>query len=476
MRAQRACKGTAFFAYMQIKRVFLMFFLIVSCLILCDSKKICTFANDNSYNYKICVKMNSALAALIGLVVSIVLILRKLSPVYSLMLGALVGGLLAGWGLPITVGHMIDGVQDISKAIVRILAAGVLTGMLVKTGAASTIAQSIIKALGAKYIYLALALSAMLLTAMGVFIDVAVITIAPIAIIMGSKLHLSKMKLLLAMIGGGKCGNIISPNPNTIVAADNFDAPLSSVMGAGIVPALIGLLITVFVIIPLIPKGEEMDNQVKNDELKSDENLPALWRSLAGPIVTIILLALRPIAKIEVDPMVALPVGGIIGIVVTGRWKAMGTCITYGLEKMSGIAILLVGTGALAGVIQASEIKDVLVGLLSGWSNGGVFMAPIAGALMSAASASTTAGATIASASFADAIIAAGVTGVWGAAMVNAGATVLDHLPHGSFFHATGGSMGFSVKERLKLIPYESLVGLILMICSVSMYFFTHSI
>ena len=246
-------------------------------------------------------------------------------------------------------------------------------------------------------------------------------------------------------------------------------------MGAGIVPALIGLLITVFVIIPLIPKGEEMDNQVKNDELKSDENLPALWRSLAGPIVTIILLALRPIAKIEVDPMVALPVGGIIGIVVTGRWKAMGTCITYGLEKMSGIAILLVGTGALAGVIQASEIKDVLVGLLSGWSNG-VFMAPIAGALMSAASASTTAGATIASASFADAIIAAGVTGIWGAAMVNAGATVLDHLPHGSFFHATGGSMGFSVKERLKLIPYESLVGLILMICSVSMYFFTHSI
>ena len=104
-----------------------------------------------------------------------------------------------------TVAHMIVGVQDISKAIVRILAAGVLTGMLVKSGAASTIARSIIKALGEKYIYLALALSAMLLTAMGVFIDVAVITIAPIAIIMGSKLRLSKFKLLLAMIGGGKC-------------------------------------------------------------------------------------------------------------------------------------------------------------------------------------------------------------------------------------------------------------------------------
>ena len=412
--------------------------------------------------------MNSAIAALIGLLVASVLIIRKLSPVYSLILGALVGGLLAGWGLETTVAKMIVGVKDITPAIVRIIAAGVLTGMLVKTGAASTIAKSIIKALGEKYIYLALALSALLLTAMGVFIDVAVITIAPIAIIMGSKLRLSKFKLLLAMIGGGKCGNILSPNPNTIIAAENFDAPLSSVMGAGIVPAVIGLVITVFVIIPLMPQGELMAGDVVDEK---EEKLPALWRSLIGPIVTILLLALRPIAGIVVDPMIALPVGGVIGIIATGNWKNMGTCLGYGLEKMSGIAILLVGTGTLAGVIQASEIKDVLVGLLDGWSNGGTFMAPIAGALMSAASASTTAGATIASASFAQAIMAAGVTSVWGAAMVNAGATILDHLPHGSFFHATGGAMGFSVKERLKLIPYESIVGLILTICSVGMYF-----
>ena len=411
--------------------------------------------------------MNSALAALIGLVLSIVLIIRKLSPVYSLILGALVGGLLAGWGLETTVSQMISGVKDITPAIVRIIAAGVLTGMLVKTGAASTIARGIIKALGQKYIYLALALSALLLTAMGVFIDVAVITIAPIAIIMGSRLKLSKFKLLLAMIGGGKCGNILSPNPNTIIAAENFDAPLSSVMAAGIVPAIVGLLVTVFVIIPLMPKGELMEGDLQEEK---DEQLPALWRSLLGPIVTILLLALRPIADIVIDPMIALPVGGIVGIIATGHWKNMSTCLSYGLDKMSGIAILLVGTGTLAGVIKASAIKDVLVGLLAGWSNGGTLMAPISGALMSAATASTTAGATIASASFADAIVAAGVTAIWGAAMVNAGATVLDHLPHGSFFHATGGSMGMTVKERLKLIPYESIVGLVLTICSVATY------
>ena len=163
--------------------------------------------------------MNSALAATIGLILSIILIIKKVSPVYSLILGALTGGLLAGWGLENTVTEMISGIKDITPAIIRILAAGVLTGMLVKTGAASSISQAIIKKLGAKQIYLALALSAMLLTAIGVFIDVAVITIAPIALIAGSQLRLSRAKLLIAMIGGGKCGNIISPNPNSIIAA-----------------------------------------------------------------------------------------------------------------------------------------------------------------------------------------------------------------------------------------------------------------
>ena len=53
--------------------------------------------------------------------------------------------------------------------------------------------------------------------------------------------------------------------------------------------------------------------------------------------------------------------------------------------------------------------------------------------------------------------------------MTNAGATVLDHLPHGSFFHATGGSIGMELKERLRLIPYESLIGLVLVSMTVVM-------
>lgn len=414
--------------------------------------------------------MNSALAALIGLVLAIVLIIKKVSPVYSLMLGALAGGLLSGIGLVQTVDHMLSGVKDITPAILRILAAGVLSGALIKTGAAASISQSVVKGLGQKHVYLAIAFSAMLLTGVGVFVDVAVITVAPIALMLGRRLGISKMSLLLAMIGGAKCGNIMSPNPNTIIAAENYNAALPSVMGAGVIPALIGLFVTVYVILPLMPSSKVEAVEYEDDTASDDEKLPSFMASLAGPLASIILLALRPVFGIVIDPMVALPVGGVVTILATRSWEKAAESITFGLEKMSVVAILLVGTGTIAGIIKASEIKDVLIALLSGWEAGGVVMAPLSSILMSAATASTTAGATIASASFSQTVLASGVSAVWAAAMTNAGATVLDHLPHGSFFHATGGSVGMSIKERMRLIPYESAVGLVLTLLTLLSY------
>ena len=147
--------------------------------------------------------MNSALAVAIGLTLAIILILKKCLPVYALILGAIVSGLLSGWGFDLTVKEMFSGVKDISPAIVRILAAGVLTGVLVKTGSADKIALTIVKKAGRRNVFLALALSVFILTGVGVFIDVAVITVAPIAIMIGKEMGLSKGKVLLAMIGGG---------------------------------------------------------------------------------------------------------------------------------------------------------------------------------------------------------------------------------------------------------------------------------
>ena len=51
-----------------------------------------------------------------------------------------------------------------------------------------------------------------------------------------------------------------------------------------------------------------------------------------------------------------------------------------------------------------------------------------------------------------------------------AGAMIHDSLPHGSFFHATGGSVNMAIKDRMKLIPYEALVGLTSTVVSILVY------
>ena len=82
------------------------------------------------------------LGALIGMAVAIALILMRVNPTYSMMLGALVGGLLGGAGLGGTVTLMLGGVRNVVNAILRIVAAGTLAGVLADSGAAETISDA----------------------------------------------------------------------------------------------------------------------------------------------------------------------------------------------------------------------------------------------------------------------------------------------------------------------------------------------
>jgi gluconate:H+ symporter, GntP family len=406
----------------------------------------------------------SAFGAIVALVVAIFLILKKVSPAYGMIAGALIGGLVGGVDVTNTVTLMMEGAKGIIPAVLRILAAGVLAGVLIESGAAAVIAETIVKKAGETRALLALAIATMILTTVGVFIDVAVITVAPIALAIANRAGISKTAILLAMIGGGKAGNIMSPNPNAIAAADAFQIPLTSVMAAGIIPAIFGLTVTYILAKKLVNKGSMVT--AEESETNIQGKLPLIVPAIVAPLVTIILLSLRPLFDINIDPMIALPAGGIAGALAMGRIRQINDYAIAGLNKMSGVAIMLLGTGTLAGIIANSGLKDVLINSLDALGLPAFVLAPVSGIFMSAATASTTAGTAVASQVFGSTILEMGITALAGAAMVHAGATVLDHLPHGSFFHATGGSVNMEIKERLKLIPYETAIGLTLAIVS----------
>ena len=431
----------------------------------------------------------STWGAIAGLVFAIVLIIRKVTPAYALILGALLGGLLGGGGLVGTVSAMVSGTQAMMPSVLRILASGVLVGALVKTGSAAKIADAIVAGLGTRFALVAVALAAMIVTAVGVFVDIAVITVAPVALAVGRRANISVPALLLAMVGGGKAGNVISPNPNTIAVAEAFKLDLTTVMAANLVPAAVALVVTVL-LSGWLARRTSRSSRASSSSLSSDSSLtsessrasessdsafssPALVQALAGPLVVVGLLSLRPLCGFVVDPLVALPAGGLVSILVCGQYRQAVAYSEFGLSKVIGVSILLIGTGTVAGIVKGSGLNGDMIRLLNVCHLPVFALAPVSSVLLSGATASTTAGVTIAGQTFAGTLLQAGVPAVSAAAMLHAGGTIFDALPHGSFFHATAGAVGMSVKDRLKLFPFGTLVGATTTVTSVVVYLLT---
>ncbi len=417
-------------------------------------------------------------AALLGLLLAIGLILFRVNPVYALIFGAIIGCLVGGMSLTQTANTIVKGSSGVMGTIIRVIAAGVLAGVMMESGAANVIASNIVDRFNDKLAILALALSTMVLTGVGIFIPVAVLIVAPIALEVGQKMHYSKLSLLVALSGGGKAGNVISPNPNTIAAAKGFNVDLSQVMIADFVPAVVGLIVTVLLATLIKHRGSFVPEYQKF-ESKKQADLPSLKASIVTPLVAVVLLLITPVgdifgikilASFNLDAMYILPIAGLVGTLAMGQGKKFLQYMAKGLARMTDVVMILIGAGAIAGLVSASNLPQKVVEIVQTTGISGTFLAPIAGILMAAATASTSTGVILASNSFAKSIMSFGISGTGAAAMVHTGATVIDQLPHGNYFHVTAQAVQMHFKERMSVVLWEMLVGLSMTIVATLMY------
>lgn len=405
--------------------------------------------------------------ALIALVIAIFVIIKGYPAPYGMLLGALVGGLIGGAGLLDTVSIMIEGAAGMTPALLRIIAAGILAGVLMGSGAAATIAETVVEKLGESRSLAALTISTFILTGIGVFGDVAALTVAPIGIQVGKETNTSRFATLLAIVGGVKGGNLVSPNPNTIAAAEPFNVPLTNLMIAGYIPGIVGVIATIFIVKRYVNRG---DYFTESDIVTLEGDRPNIFASIIGPVVTILLLVLRPITGIVIDPIIALPLGGIVGCIAMGKWKNFEEYSELGLSRMGGVVLLLLGTGAISGIISNSNIQEIIIGFVDRVGLPGYMLAPIAGITMGAATASATGGASVGGGIFGPTILQAGVSPLQAAQMIYTGTLWFDSLPHGSFFHVSAGAVNMKISERLKMLPIELFLGIVMTIASVIAY------
>ncbi|MBJ7618218.1 GntP family permease [Weissella confusa] len=418
--------------------------------------------------------------ALLGLALAIILILKKLNPVYALFIGAVVGALIGGANFVQTTSLVITGTQSVMGTVVRVIAAGLLAGVMMESGAAETLARTVVNKLGEHLAIFAITLAVMIITAVGVFIPVAILIVAPIALEIGHRMGISKLALLVALSGGGKAGNLISPNPNTIAAAKGFGLDMSHLMIADFIPALFGLFAATLIAMMLKNKGDKvLDADIIDDSETGTSHLPSLKSSLVTPILAVVLLLINPIgqilhikllANIQLDAMFVLPIAAAVGATAMGKGKELKHFAQAGMSRMTDVVLILIGAGFISGLITASNFPAVMVDLIKTSGVSGTFLAPIAGIAMGAASASTSTGVILATGSFSKAILSMGVNPLTAAVLVHIGAMLIDHLPHGNYFHVTANAMHMTIGQRMKSVGYETLVVTVMMVVAYVMY------
>ena len=425
----------------------------------------------------------SFIGVLIGLAVAIGLMIKQLNPMVSMFLGAIVGSLVGGANLDQVLHNIIiQGGQSSVGIMVRILAGGVLTGVLIESGAAETIAKTIVEKLGEKRVLPALAIASALLLLVGVFLTVSVVILAPIALSVAKKTKISKMAIIVALSGGAKAGNIVSPNPNAIAAAEAFDLPLTDVMINGFIPGILGLIATILIANTLVKKGPEVSEEdFKDTPDASTTKLPSFGEAMVGPIVAIALLMITPVANIlgigflqdfRLDPFIALPVGALVGALIMRRERDFLSFTNAGVVRVTPIVLMLFGAGTLSSMITNSDFPGLILGLIDTLGISAVFLAPISGTIMGSAAGSAAIGSAIASQSFGDVLLAYGVPAISAAVMIHAGVMFFDIVPHGNYFQASKDSVKVTIMDRIKCMPYEAVIGGIMTVTATIVYGF----
>ncbi len=337
----------------------------------------------------------------------------RLDAFLVLLIAAFFVGLASGMPAPKVVETIAYGFGSTLKAIGIVIAAGTIIGVfLERTGAAISIAESILRVVGRKRVPLALSIMGYIIS-IPVFCDSGFVILSPLMKALANRAGISLATAAIALSTGLYATHcLVPPTPGPIAAAGTLNADLGLVIALGLIAsipaALAGWLWAVKYCsrIWIEPRVE-----VTYEELiKRYGRLPPASLSFAPIIVPIILIVLRSIARFPSHPFgtgAVLTFFDFIGHPITALLIGVFLAFTlvrgklteevYGTKgwvgeglKNAAVIILITGAGgSLGAVLRATGIGDLIGRALAQYNLGLLLPFIIAAAIKTAQGSST---------------------------------------------------------------------------------------
>ncbi|MCM3785283.1 GntP family permease [Neobacillus mesonae] len=243
---------------------------------------------------------------LITIVFLVVLISKfKWNPFVSLLISALMLGLLTGMKAEDVISSITSGVGGTLGTIAIVIGLGTMLGkMMAESGGAERIATTLVDRFGQKRVHWAMMIVGFIV-GIPVFFEVGVILLIPIVFTVARKTGLSIIKIGIPILAGlSTVHGLVPPHPAPMIAIDAFGANLGMTIFYSILVGLPTAIIAGPVFGNIISKRVHVEPPTELAEqfsLKSERDLPGFGITLFTILLPVILMLAGSIAKI-VDP------------------------------------------------------------------------------------------------------------------------------------------------------------------------------
>ncbi|AIG64589.1 gluconate permease [Corynebacterium atypicum] len=414
----------------------------------------------------------------------------KVNAMIALLLATLLIGILEGFPLKELLETVQTGFGSTLGSLAIIVVFGAVIGkLMVDSGAASRIADTLIERFGVAKVKIAMVIAGTVF-GLAMFYEVAFIIMAPLIIAVAVEAKVPFMKIAIPAVAATTTAHsLFPPQPGPVALVDAYNADIGMVYIYGIIVAIPTVIITGWVLPRFLGNlNYPVPKLLRAEEPVPVEERPSFGVSLFVPLIPAIIMIATTIANIWLvegtaahsvvnflgSPIMALSIALLAAFyffaIKPGRGLAWGMDSFEGAVKGIAMVVLIIGAGgALKEMIIDTGIGDYIGGLMTATSVSPYIMAWLITVLIRLAT-----GQGVVSAMTAAGIIAAALMdpatgalmGVNPALLViatAAGSNTLTHVNDASFW-LFKGYFDLSVKDTLKtwglLQLCNSLVGL----------------
>jgi GntP family gluconate:H+ symporter len=339
--------------------------------------------------------MSSTTMVILGLVLAVAVLVLftvklKIHPFFALIATSATFAVVSGMDMQEMLSAFTSGMGGTTADIGLVIALGTVTGTLLeKSGAAETMAKTILKITGKKHAALGLAITGYFVS-IPVFCDSAFVLLSPIAkrLSKDTKISMTTMAVALAM-GLHATHMFVPPTPGPLAVAGILNADLGMVILFGAMVSIPVMLVGYFA---SLAAGKKYYYLPEIEETAPSENgkQPSAFAAFLPILVPIFLMLLKTIGDMVASENVLLSVLDVIGTPAVAlliglllaaytyhqihpedkdAWSFDG--VVADSLKTAGQIVLIVGAGgAFGGVLKASSLQTILTEAFSGLAIG----------------------------------------------------------------------------------------------------------